>query len=464
MSDIANQFYQKLQEIDEYFQSKKLAKLRVTIRGAASNISNLMDVLLRKSLIKQDAYNYDDDTEGFKLPEEKNFMENEKGRIIYERLKATVNALEYQAGSMPETLDEFTEEYMENNRKLLEYFAFHNLGGANNLNSRTLKEMTDRVVSGNDEIFKKVMQDNLKLLTDTFRSIQSFMEEITKFKKDEYKVDFRFNVFPHFPKELNENLFDEKQTAFLEKLEEFMKKNIPEIHFNKLWAPEAVKDCFSMNNEAALEKLVSFYQSDDDKKKSETAANSPRERLLKIIFNMANSRKNIEDIYYDFDYNLKLIKNREKSFIEKFQEVMMKLFNITNEEDFCHIEYINPTTKTVQKDVINVVEFMLSIKKKIALFTEITKPNSTVYVKINHGTEEALYNFLDDNYFNLLLMKERLLGLDAEIRLGTAKKIRIKFRNIINPVKEFDVTLTRIGEQRRKFIIDQENFSKQQKK
>jgi ERCC4-related helicase len=178
MSDMVTQFFHKLQEIDEFYQSRKLPKFRITLKGAANNISNLLDILIRKSLVKLDAYNYDGDekdkvNESFSLPDEKAFMENEKSRVIYDRLKATVNALELQAGSMPETLDEFTEEYLENCRKIVEYFAFHNYSSANNMNTRTLKELTDKVVGGNDEIFRKVMQDNIKLLSDTYRSIQS---------------------------------------------------------------------------------------------------------------------------------------------------------------------------------------------------------------------------------------------------------------------------------------------------
>jgi len=463
MADVESQFFNVLQEADEEFQAKKFPKLKITLRGASTNISNLIDILIRKSLVKQDAYNYEEEKDAFSLPEEKAFLEGERGRIMFDRLKATSNALEFMANSMPENLDGFTEEYINNLVKIISYFAFNNFSGANNINTRTLKELVDKIIGGNDEIFKKVMQDNLKLLVDTYNSLQNFLEDITKFKKEEYKTLIRFEVFPHLPPNINEKLFDENQMEYTNRLEEWMKVNNSDIVFNKLWIGEAIKDCYATDDQAAFEKLVSYYKLDPESHRGEGKAASPREKLIKIILNLANTKKNIEDIYYDFDHNLKLVKNREKSFLEKLQDMLMKIMNISNQEDFFHVEYINPATKTVQKDIININDFILAIKKKILLFTELTKSTSTVYAKIHRGTEDALYKFLEDSYIELLLMKERIIGLDAEIRLITNKAIKKRFRNLVNPVKDFDGALSKIGEQRRRFIIEQENFSKQKK-
>jgi hypothetical protein len=465
MSEIEEKFNSFLEDVDNIYQSKKIPKFKVTLKGTANNISNLMDILIRKSLIKEDIYNYDSiKRETFFLPEEKNFTDMDKPRMIYERLKATINAFEYVSINIPESLFDFTEEYLENCRKLLEYFAFHTISSANNVNTRTIKELTDRIINGNDEIFKKVIQDNLKLLNDSYLSIRNYLEDITKFKKEEFKIRIRYEVFPVLPMEFTQKFFDDNQATYLKKLEDYVKINLPAIQFNRLWGGEAVKDCYSVDENEALKKLQSQYLPDSEKAKADTGVHSPREKLLKIVYSLANSKSLLEPLYFDFDYNLKIINNREKSFVEKFQDFLRKIMNISDQSEFYHIEYLNPSTKTIQKDIVNINEFMVLIKKKIALFSEILKSNSSVAVKINKGTEESLYKFLEDGYINLLLMKERIIGLDAELRLSTQKKLKSKFRNITDSAKEFEAYLIKVGEQRRRYIIEQEDFHKQKKK
>jgi len=61
MSDVQESFFASFEEIDNFYQSKKLPRYKITMKGTANNISNLMDILLRKSLIKEDIYNYDND-------------------------------------------------------------------------------------------------------------------------------------------------------------------------------------------------------------------------------------------------------------------------------------------------------------------------------------------------------------------------------------------------------------------
>ena len=93
MSDIEKEFYNVFERIDTSFQSKNISKMKVTLKGAANNTNNLIDALLRKSLVKQNPYDYNDDnSNSFNLPDEKVFTESDRPMVIYERLKASITA------------------------------------------------------------------------------------------------------------------------------------------------------------------------------------------------------------------------------------------------------------------------------------------------------------------------------------------------------------------------------------
>ncbi|HOJ65014.1 MAG TPA: hypothetical protein PLE45_11410 [Spirochaetota bacterium] len=463
MSEILKEFEAVFEQIEEGYNTKKISKFRYTLKGAANNINNLMEILIRKSLIKEEKYDYlsDEEKERFFLPEEKNFLEVEKPKVLYERLSALVRSINYLADNMPDDIDDFTDEYLENNRKILDYFSFHNYNSPNTgINTRALKELTDRIMNGTDEILKKIVYDNLKLLADSFHSIQLTIEDITKYKKEKYKFKFRYYVFPYLPAELNDKLFQENNQLYLKKIEEFMNSNVFEVSYNRFWINETIKECYFVNEIDVLERVKKNFLTETEKKKTESLVHSPREKLLKLIMSLANTKNVLEELYHGLEYNITLLKNREKSFIEKLQDILRKIFNMASEDDFFHIEYINPTNKAIQKDIININEFLSSIKKKLSLFNEISRPTSSIYQKINRGTEEALYKFMDDTYFSLILMKERIIGIDSELKINIPKKIRLKMRDLSSLLETLNSILTNVGEQRRKFVMEQEAFLK----
>ncbi len=461
MSDIEKEFYNVFERIDTSFQSKNISKMKVTLKGAANNTNNLIDALLRKSLVKQNPYDYNDDnSNSFNLPDEKVFTESDRPMVIYERLKASITALEYLSSNIPDSLEYFDDLFLENSRKVLAYFAFNNLVSSNNINTRTIKDLTDKIINGNDEIFKRVVQDIIKLLADNYQTIQSFLEDVTKYKKEVYKTVIRFEIFPNLTKDFSEKLFLDSPEIYMTKLEDYIKNNRSDLVFNRMWMPEAIRECYNLTDNDALEKIASTFLSDSDKEKLETSSNSPRERLIKIITNLSTSKHSLNEIYSNLDFNLKLIRNRKKNLSEKIHEFLSKLLNMANQDDFFHIEYINPQTKTIQKDTINISDFISSIKKKILLFSEITKPTSNVAAKIKRGTEDALYNFLDETYLSLLLLKERIIGVDLELRLNIPKSIRPKFKDSKNNIEDLNALIIKVGEQRRRFILDQDLFLK----
>lgn len=454
--------YKKVfEDIDKIYQ-KKLSRFRVTMKGAATNIKNLIDVMLRKSLLKEDYYNYDEgDSMTFSLPEQKTFNDNEAARVIYDRLMATTQALEYQADYMPDSMSEFTEEYLEDCRKILDFFSFHNLSSSNTgINTRTLKLLTDKIINGTDEIFKKVLLDNLKLLSDTFHNIQNTVEDVTRYLKEQYKSIIRFEVFPDLPEQFSEKSFNSNHEEYLKRLEAFMRERKSEIGYNKFWIAEAIKDCYTIDDNESVERVKSMFLSESEKKRVEKVSRSPREKLLNLVYNIVNSRGVVEEIYQGLNYNINLLNNHPRSFIEKIQRVLKTILNIQADDEYFHIEYINPKTKKIQKDTIKTAEFLTSIKKKIAIFNEIAKPNTPLYAKVQKGTNESLLKFIDDSYFNLLLTKERVVGINTEIRLLIPRNLKSKLRNILNSTEQLNLFLNKIGAERRRFIIDQEQFNR----
>ncbi|MCG8572673.1 MAG: hypothetical protein MJB14_21285 [Spirochaetes bacterium] len=461
MSDSFSEFKELFEYINQVFQAGKFPKFRTVLQSAASNIKNLRDVLVRKSLVKAENYNYDDELErSFYLPDQKFFTEMEAPRILYSRLNALITACDFQGDQVPETVYEIEDEYLENCRRMLDYFCFHTYSSSNaGINTRMLKLKTDALLNGNDEVLKKVTQDNLKLLTDTFHNIQNTVEEYTKVLKEYYKGRFRFEVFPNLPDKFTEKLFNEDSQEYLAKLDKFLETHESGIPYNKYWIAESVRECYTVEDLNLLERLKNQFLSEKQQQKVESKAKSPRERLISLIYKMVNTKDILETLYINLDFNLKILKSHPKGFFDQLKYVLMKMFNITSELEFFHVEYVHPQTKKIQKDTIKIVNFQTALKKKLAIFAEIRKPQSELHGKVNRGTQQSLMKFMDETYYNLLLTLERISGIDSEIRMNIPRTQKNRLRELSQEIELINNILVQVGNERKKFIFDAEHFA-----
>lgn len=449
-------------EVENNLQLKIFPKLKMNMRGASANINNLMDLLVRKSFIKEDLYRYDEAiVNSFVLPEEKVFDEERKKEEIYLRLKALSCALNYLADSMPNSLDDITDEYINNCLKTIEFFAFHQLNSAGGINTRTIKEITDKAQNSGDEILKRVMSDNLKLLIDSFNSIKNTIEDLSKILKNLYKAQVRFELMPDIPStQFTEELFKNNPQKYLDNFNLYIATNCQYIQYKQQWITEAVNDYYTKDEVEVLAKMQKDLIGDTSESLKAKKTLSPREKLITLIFELAGTKKILQDIYYDLDYNIKQVRTKELSFVDKIVKVLRTIFNIEDDSGYYHIEYVNPTTKRIQKDTVKIDEFSLSIKKKIQTFEEILKPNSDANYKVKNGTNESLIKFLDTTYFNLILLKERLVSINSEIRANATLEIKRRLRDLTENAQKLDTIINYIGASRRKFIMSQENFNK----
>jgi hypothetical protein len=445
--------------IDAQYQINQFPKLKSLFKNAINNVSNLTNLLLRKSLLKENLYSYSNEYESaFYLPDEKDFLDKEKPRVMYDRLKAFMNALDYQVNNLPAFMTDLSDDYIKNTQKLLSYFSFHNFKTAkNNVNTKTLKEMIDKLLEEKDQILKRVLLDNLKLLEDIFIKIKRIIDDFIKYKKEKYNMLIRFKVFPFLKEDFTEELLQNNPNEYLIKLSKFMKQNSIKIPFIKEWIFQAIKLCYTIDSHNALMKIQKELLINIKSEKTKPGLYSPREKLLKIINYIAGVGSTLEKIYILLKQNISFIQERKKNFIEKILDIFkIAISRSLKKELFFKIEYINPIDKKIKNDVINVNEFLVSIKKKVILFNELLKTDSKIYEKIKLGKEDSLYKFIENTYYELILIKERTIGINGEIRLKVPKKDRNNLKELGGILDKLNEIITKSGEMRRKYVMEEE--------
>ena len=450
------------QQIEVEIDQKKVPKLKNLFRGSAMTLNNLKQILIRKSLIKEDKYRYESTDESkFFLPEEKNFTDLEAAIVLNERLEAFENSLNYIADNIPKNIRDFDEKTMNNMRSLLNYFAFHGPEATNvGVNTRVINGMIAKLADSKDTIAKQIAIDSSRLLKTNFTEIKTNLEDITRFQKEVYKYDFRTEIFGNLPKYFTKALLNNQSEEYLKQLQLYMKKINSVVPYNVYWIEETVRDCYETELGSLVNRVSKEFLTTQSQKKVEKKHSTPREKLFLIVQNMAFSRKNLESIYIKISLNLKYLSNRKKSFLEAFQDFIQKSFLNKKKGQIFEIEYIDPKTKLIKIENIDISQFLEDIKKRITLYNNLVKPTSNVYIKVKSATEKSLYDFMDKQHIQLCLIKERLVGLESELKHCFPKSVRDKFKSFNKEIKEFNSLIDTVTEQKHNYIKQEEQFKK----
>ena len=129
--------------------------------------------------------------------------------------------------------------------------------------------------------------------------------------------------------------------------------------------------------------------------------------------------------------NTETLKNRPRSFFEKFQDWILKMTQgNAAKEEFYEIEMIdlNTTMKRVERLEFN--NFSAAMQKKSRYLTGMLIKTSPIHAKLEQMPDEEIYGILEKNLIEIKLIHDRLEALDTYFKSETPPTERNKMKGI----------------------------------
>ena len=146
----------------EQLSSNELVKLREHFGIYQTYYENVFNIFLRKSMIMEDPYKYDEKIAEVKTPSEENFIDSEKQDQMSQRLSAFHSQLEFL-----NTYYQFSIDFLNIGRikriiGLIKYLKWSSLeSSSSNIISRTVGEYVNRIKRGTDKISIQIITDSV---------------------------------------------------------------------------------------------------------------------------------------------------------------------------------------------------------------------------------------------------------------------------------------------------------------
>ncbi|MCD1655394.1 hypothetical protein K7J14_11880 [Treponema zuelzerae] len=421
--------FQAIMERQQYFDSMLLPKLQEEFRIMQSASKTILTVLQKKGVIRDDPYNYDSKRADIEVPPEDTFSDNEKAAIIGRRLSQYEAMLDYLNNYYQFNCDYLATDRIQKMVALNRTFTWESFSiTSTRPNTKGLADLVNNIRNGSDPLSISIINDALTQLSKSSISITKTLKMLTDFHRERYKTAVRKMVMPGAV--INPASLSNGTSAALKEIKKSFAVNMKDQPFYTELIEEILKEEYSPEHAVLQQELLARLAISKQNQTKTASAESLKPVLLDGIRTLGSVSPQLDEIVAKLAENNHLLANIEKSFFEKFSELLKKAFNIKKQDELIWITSIDPATQTGKREQLNLTEFIEDIRHRSRIFTGFTLRSSPAFQKIELMDESQILDLLTRNLAELGTVLKQCAGLDDYFKQNAPPEIRDRVRGI----------------------------------
>lgn len=429
------EFSQKvLEAIDaraQWYEETVMPKILEDYRLVHTCVRNFYDLMIKKSIIKEDPYRLDQKISGIKSPENSQYAETDRANVIGVRFAEYETMLDWICTYYKFSVDNVSITEIKKLLDLNNSFLWNNLSPeSNSPNTRGLAEMVNEMRRNSDALSASAISNTISKCQKGIAELDAALKNLADFEKEFYKGKIRREVFSH-PK------FDANK-AFNSPSEEMnqIKKTFPAVFSKTLpFYTQLVEDLVKEDQDANKEKLqeallkkLAIPQKVEKKKKKKEV--DPKELLLNTAQSLCAFSTPLQTICTKLDENNQLIQAQANSGFAKFLHALHKAFGIAEKPVVYEISIIEKSTGAQKKEKIEFNPFCADLQKRMNFYNAFALRTSPAYKKLLAADEKRILEFLNKQISDMKGIAQTLKGFDAYFKNSAEPEIRSKIKGL----------------------------------
>lgn len=414
----------------QWYDETVIPKILETYRLLHTCTKNLYDLLIKKSVIKEDPYRLDKEISGLQQIDNNQFAETDRHTIIGLRLSDYETMLDWVCTYYKFSVDNFS---ISSIKKFIDFnnsFQWSSLSeNSSQPNTRGLAGIVSEVRNTMDAFTIGTLGDILSKCKKCTTDLADLFKDLADFEKECYKYKIRKDVFMS-PK------FDEDK-AFNSPNEEMaqIKRAFPSVFGKEPFYTQLVEEIIKEDQGADKEKLrdallkkLEVRQEQPKKKKAKTI--DTKEILMTAVQSLYAFATPLETIHSKLNENNKLIKEAANKGIAKLFDVLRKALNLEEKPIIYDVTIIEPGTNAQKKKKIDFYPFCADIKKRVSYYNAFATKSSPGYKKFSEIIPTKVLEFLNKQISDIQNISITLKALDTYFKNSTVPEIRSKIRGL----------------------------------
>ena len=413
-----------------FLTEKTLPQLRESFRMFETLFENLYNILLRKALIQEDPYKYEQKVSEIEVPPKGEILDMEKSDKLSQRLSAFHAQLEYL-----NTYHQFSLEFMDLQRlrRIINLVQYINWGGlseaSTDATTAVLAETLGKIRPGSDNVSTGIISTSLTQLQKLYRAILAQLREILGFQKQSYKLMLRRELFGSIRQKLEtsyavsvDKAYDRLRAAFASSL-----KGRP---FYRDLAQELLQEEFSREAAELQKKSLSVLKIPREEPVEVRKRPDYRVLLMEAVRLILPAGGHLRDALRKVVANQEMLEKSRRGLGGKFRSWLQKRFQSREQSWLVEIRHFDPRTSATQIESIDFQKFIENVRRKSSLFGALSQPDSTSFVRLSEASEQQIDTFLKKNIGELQLQYRRLQGLNEYLRQEAPAELKEQLKGI----------------------------------
>jgi hypothetical protein len=447
---------QALESRREVLEAKALPELQENCRAFLSAYQGFLNVLLRKGLIQEDPYKYDERISEIEPPPETPFLESEKHAQVSIRLSKLESQIDFLNSYGSFDIESMTLKQIKNMVALTRYVKWAQLNETStHLLTRTVAEYVARLRGDSDPLSIGIVKDAHEQILRASNKIMENLKDTATYQKERFKLALREDVLRDM------NLSPAQATGKREEAVKQMAKRYASVHprepFYQELAGEVLDEDYGPNGEAlrreVLERVRPATQTGEQKKSSKERL---QPLLLEAAKTLAAASRPLEDLAGRIEDNVVVYEQKPKGFFDRFKEWVLRMSNQETASRSYDVEFLDETTSTVHTETINVDQFVQELRKRAKLYGALLNRASPPYQKLAQASEDQIFQFLQKHSEELFVMHRRISSIDTFVRTEVSREKRNQLRAMQVSLSNLKDVLLKANKKRHDYLSRKE--------
>lgn len=426
------------------FDSQRLPQMLESYRLLHTCAKNLFDLLIKRSLIKEDPYKLEKKITKIETPEMGAFNETETATIMGIRLSDYDTMLDYICGYLSMDTETLTENKI---KKLISFNScidWANMGiNSTAVNTRIVSELISAIRNGAPQMTQRLIIDSLNNAKKALLDVNATLKDLAAFAHEKTKYNVRRLVMenPSFDKTKAEQSGDAERSE----IKRMWQAGMGKMPYNNDIVMEIVKEDHGPNAEQLQQVVLSSLKASVVAKKTEKAKADPKLLLVDAAAILAAAAPQMAQVLQKIGANHDVLQADKATLLEKFKTALRHALGMKDPPEEYVLTITNHKTQAQTTRRIDYNEFYNALAKRMKVYALISNHESPQHARIAASPPTSLYSFVTkqlnemqdllivlealDEYFKTSKMrgdKSRIKGL--KIELATLSNCVVKAR------------------------------------
>ncbi|HVO38354.1 MAG TPA: hypothetical protein VMV03_04920 [Spirochaetia bacterium] len=419
--DFLQQLSEALEKRARWLQSTEMPRLRETLNAYATHFESVMGILIRKGLLREDPYNYDQATNDIVVPSDKPLPDFENADEVSYRLAGFRRQLKFLTTEQEYSLAALKLGKLKKISALFTYINWQEFGdGSSSPTTRIFARVFMKVRMGTDSMTAQILKDNETQIEKLFHEGRSLIAEIVSYHREAWKAELRRTALPRIG--LEPGAGPSRREEALRAL----RKAFGQEPDGRPWYPALAQEVIAeeLEPDAAARRdalLVSLAVPDLPVLKKETPPVEGRTVLLEALRILCRPHEELAGAVESLVETERLLQVKESGFGSALRRLFRRAPREKADAHAYKIQYMEPALAVTRTETVNFPQFADETRRKASLLAAIATGGGPAYRKLENTAEGQLVAFLEKQLNELLLIHRRLTSFNTFFQARAAQ-------------------------------------------